>query len=100
LPNNIVLFITIDKFDPHLVLVNINKLKPYRFIEYITLQPVLIKPSDLVINEPVQTNKLESLPVELENLQPIEFEAVNNHLTHGNIEGIYLHVCYYHDVSV
>jgi hypothetical protein len=26
-------FVTIDKFDPNPLLVNINKLKPYRFIE-------------------------------------------------------------------
>jgi hypothetical protein len=37
------------------VLVNINKLKPYRFIENRTLQPILVKPSDLVIDELVQT---------------------------------------------
>ncbi len=33
LPNNIILLVTIDKFDPNLVLVNINKFKPYMFIE-------------------------------------------------------------------
>jgi hypothetical protein len=32
---------TIDKFDPNLVLFNINKLKPYRFVEDQTLQLVL-----------------------------------------------------------
>jgi hypothetical protein len=32
---------TIDKFDPNLVLVNINKLKPYRFVEDQTPQLVL-----------------------------------------------------------
>jgi hypothetical protein len=39
------------------MLVNINKLKPYKFIENKTLQLILVKPSDLVIIEPVQTNK-------------------------------------------
>jgi hypothetical protein len=29
LPNNIVLLINVDKFDPNPMLVNINKLKPY-----------------------------------------------------------------------
>jgi hypothetical protein len=43
LRNNVVLFITIDKFDPNLVLVNINKSKPYIFIENKTLQPILVK---------------------------------------------------------
>jgi hypothetical protein len=47
LPNNIVLLVIIDKFDHNPILVNINKLKPYRFIEDHTLQPILAKPSDL-----------------------------------------------------
>ncbi len=72
------------------MLVNINKVKPYKFIEYKIPQPVLAKPSDLVIDEHVQTKEHESLPIEHENLQPIEFEPVNNHLTHGNIKGIYV----------
>jgi hypothetical protein len=54
LPNNIVLLVTIDKFDPNPILVNINKLKPYMFIEDITLQPVLVNPSDMVVDEHVQ----------------------------------------------
>ncbi len=37
LHNNTILFVTIDKFDPNLVLININKLKPYKFIEDKTL---------------------------------------------------------------
>ncbi len=45
LPNNIMVFVTIDKFDHNLVLININKLKPYRFVEDQTLQRILIKPS-------------------------------------------------------
>jgi hypothetical protein len=32
---------TIDKFDPNLVLFNINKLKPYRFVEDQTFQFIL-----------------------------------------------------------
>jgi hypothetical protein len=65
--NNIVLLITIDKFDPNPILVNINKLKPYRFFEDKTLQPVLAYPSDLIIDELVQITKLEPLLVENEN---------------------------------
>jgi len=42
----------------------------------------------MAINEPIQTSELEPLLVELEDLQPIEFELVNNHLTHGSIKGI------------
>jgi hypothetical protein len=57
LHNNIVLLVTIDKFNPNPMLININKLKPYMFIEDKTLQPVIAKPSDLAIDEPVQTKK-------------------------------------------
>jgi hypothetical protein len=32
-----VLLVTIDKFDPNPMLVNVNKLKPYKFIEDRTL---------------------------------------------------------------
>ncbi len=33
LPNNIVLLVTIEKFEANLVLVNVNKLKPYKYME-------------------------------------------------------------------
>ncbi len=39
---------TINKFDPNPILVNINKLKPYRFVENHTFQPILTKPSDFL----------------------------------------------------
>jgi hypothetical protein len=55
LPNNIILLITIDKLDPNLLLVNINKLKPYKVVENKALQHVLVKLGDLVIDEPIQT---------------------------------------------
>jgi len=55
LPNNIILLVTIDKFDSNPIHVNINKLKPCKFIEDITLQPILANPSDLVVDEHVQT---------------------------------------------
>jgi hypothetical protein len=80
LPNNIVLLVTIDKFNP-------NKLKPYKFIEDRTLQPVLTKPNDLVNDELVQTKELEPLPIGLDDFHLVEFEPVNNHMTHGNIIG-------------
>jgi hypothetical protein len=72
------------------MLVNINKLKPYKFIENWTLQPVLAKPNDLVTNELVQTKELKPLPIELEDLQHVEFEPVNNHLTPSSIKE---HMC-------
>jgi hypothetical protein len=34
LPNNIVLSVTIEKFETNLVLVNMNKLKPYKYMEF------------------------------------------------------------------
>jgi hypothetical protein len=34
LPNNIVLFVTIEKFETNLLLVNMNKLKPYKYMEF------------------------------------------------------------------
>jgi hypothetical protein len=34
LPNNIILLVALTNFEPNLVLVNINKLKPYQFIAY------------------------------------------------------------------
>jgi hypothetical protein len=89
-----------DKFNPNLVLVNINKLKPYRFIEDKTLQPILAKPSVLAIDEPIQTREPKPLLVELEDFQLVEFELVINHLTFGNIKGTNWHVHYYHDVLV
>lgn len=33
LPNNMVLLITMNMFDPNFVFVNVNKLKPYLFLE-------------------------------------------------------------------
>jgi hypothetical protein len=52
--DNLVLLVTIYKFDPNAVLVNI-KSKPYKFMEDKTLQVVLVKPNDLVMDEHVQT---------------------------------------------
>ncbi len=74
------------------MLVNINKLKPYMFIENKTLQPVLVKPSDLVIDELVQTREPNSLPIKLEGFQPVKFELVCNYLTPGHIKGTNVHV--------
>jgi hypothetical protein len=54
----------------------------------------------LVTNEPIQTKEPKPLPIELEDLEPVEFEQINNHLTHGSIKGTYVHVHYYHDVHV
>jgi hypothetical protein len=34
LPNNIILLVTIEKFETNLVLVNVNKFKPYKYMEF------------------------------------------------------------------
>jgi hypothetical protein len=48
------LLVTIDKFNPNPILVNINKLKPYRFIEDHIFQPILTKPSDFLLEKPME----------------------------------------------
>jgi hypothetical protein len=32
-PNNIVLFVLINNFEPNTILVNVNKLKPYKYVD-------------------------------------------------------------------
>jgi hypothetical protein len=100
LPNNIVLLVTINKFDPNPVLVNINKLKPYRFIEDITLQPIFVNPNDLVVDEHVQTKEPEPLRFENANFELVKFEPVNSYSTHGNITGTNVSIHYYDDVPI
>jgi len=34
LPNNIVLLVTIEKFESNPVLVNVNNFKPYKYMEF------------------------------------------------------------------
>jgi hypothetical protein len=48
----------IDKFDLNPILVNINKLKPYRFVKENTFQPILVKPSDMLPKEPIEIDEL------------------------------------------
>jgi hypothetical protein len=46
----------------------------------------------MVINEPVQTRELDSLPIEPEGFQLVEFELVCKYFTLNNIKGTYVHV--------
>jgi hypothetical protein len=55
------MLVTINKFDPNLVLININKLKPYRFIEDQTLQLILVKCSDFLSEEPIDVKYFDNL---------------------------------------
>jgi len=52
---------TIDKFDPNPILVNINKLKPYTFVEDHTFQPILAKLSDFLSKEPMEATHFDNL---------------------------------------
>jgi hypothetical protein len=70
------------------------------FIEDKTLQPILVKPGDLVIDELVQAKELVPLLIELEDFQPIEFEMVNNHLTSSNIKATNVFIHHYHNLFV
>jgi len=42
------------------------------------LQAIIVKPSDLVMDEFVQTREFEPLLVELEEFQHVEFESICN----------------------
>lgn len=52
---------TIDKLDLNLVLVNLNKLKPYRFVKDQTFQLILIKLSDLLLEELIEIGQSNNL---------------------------------------
>ncbi len=41
LPNNIVLFVILGNFEPNLVLVDVNKLKPYIYIDQVVSKLVV-----------------------------------------------------------
>jgi hypothetical protein len=75
-------------------------LKPYKFIENITLQPILVNLSDLVVDEHVQIEEPEPILIENENFKPVKFELVNNYLTHGSIIGTNIPIHYYDNVPI
>ncbi len=54
----------------------------------------------MVINEPVQIEIPKPLLVENEDFEPINFELVNNNLTHGIITRVDVHVHYHGNVLV
>jgi hypothetical protein len=82
------------------VLVNINKLKPYKFIENKSFEHVLVKLGDLVIDEPIQVKELVPLSIEPKNFQPSGFEPISNHLTLIIIKTTYVFVHHYHNMSI
>ncbi len=74
LPNNTIQLVIIIKFDPSSILININKLKPDRFIEDQTLQPILAKPNDFLSKEPVEVKYFDNMP----NQQQVEETYYDN----------------------
>ncbi len=38
--NNILFLVTLGDFEPHPILVNVNKVKPYRCVEHVVTQPI------------------------------------------------------------
>jgi len=68
---------TIDKFEPNPVLVNINKLKPYKFIKDQTLQPIVAKPNDLLPKESIEICQSNNLFIE----KPVETNHSGNLFT-------------------
>jgi hypothetical protein len=61
----------------------------------------LVKPSDLVTDELVQTCiEPNSLPIKHEGFRHVKLELVNNQLTLGSIKGTNVHVHHYHNVLV
>jgi hypothetical protein len=52
---------TIDKFDPNIILVNIIKLRLYRFAKNHTLQLVLGKLSDFLLEDPMEETHFDNM---------------------------------------
>jgi hypothetical protein len=75
-------------------------LKPYRFIEDKTLQPILVKPGDLLTEEPVQAKEPIPLLVEPKDFQFVGFELVSNHLTPWSIKTTYVFFHHYHNLPI
>ncbi len=75
-------------------------MKPYMFIQNKILQPILTTLNDLVTDKIVQAKELESLPIENENFEFVEFEPINNYLTHGNIIWTNVLIHYHNNVLI
>jgi hypothetical protein len=53
--------VTINKFDLHPILVNINKLKPYRFTKDHKFQPILTKLNDFLLEKLEEATHFDDL---------------------------------------
>jgi len=60
----------------------------------------LVKPGDLVTDEPIQTKEPIPLLVELKKFQLVRFNLVSNHLTPSSIKTIDVFVHHYHNLHV
>ncbi len=58
------MLLTIDKFDPNLIIININKLKPYLFIDDRTLQHIFVNLNDLATKELVENVVTKLIPIQ------------------------------------
>jgi hypothetical protein len=61
----------INEFDPNSILININKMKPYRVMEDQTLQLVLTKPNDFLPKEPVEITHYDNMSTKQQVEEPI-----------------------------
>jgi len=68
---------TVDKFDPNPVLVNINKLKPYKFMDDQTLQPILAKPNDFLPKELVEIIHFDNMSTK-QQVEETHFDNLSN----------------------
>jgi hypothetical protein len=55
------MLVIIDKFNPNSILVNTNKLKPYKFIKDKTLELVLVKLNDFLSEELVEVKYFDNM---------------------------------------
>jgi hypothetical protein len=53
--NNIVLSVTLGNFEPYPILVNVNKVKPYRYVEHVTTQPIAHTTINQDVNDAIES---------------------------------------------
>jgi len=82
--------VNIDKFDPNPILVNTNKLKPYRFIEDQTFQLVLTKPIDFLSKELEEVKYFDNMS----NQQQVEETYFDNLSKEEPVETIHFGILF------
>jgi hypothetical protein len=66
--------VTINKFNFNPIMVNINKLKPYRFTKDHTFQPILVNRNDFLSKKLMEATHFDNMFTK----QPIEVTDFNN----------------------